>query len=142
MTIRDTKPINFQQTKIGSMAETVLAQSAEKILGRTSLYSKVQNWLQSLTFQRALNRAHKRFTIKHVEWADSCFDEHFVQHYAAPLWLRYKQTSILPTSVELAETWAGQFGSDSPARRYITKFTPIAADFLNLLEAELQPASH
>ena len=123
----------FSITSPGQLVITFITKLASnRLLPKT----KVQAWLRTLAFRRAVGRAFTKFAIRHPRWADSCFDEYFVQHVAAWLLAYYiRQPAVPPSPVELASLWVEQFRVADPAQ-YVVKVTPVAANFLALLEAE------
>ena len=87
---------------------------------------------------QALTDAYAAFSEQHPDWAASLFDEHFLTHRAGPILERYQAGCASAAPRELAEAWAEQMWLEADRRqRYVNELTPVAADFLQLLDAEL-----
>lgn len=139
MTTQQMGSMVQREVRSGSFAESRLVSITKTGLSWIPGVRLVQGWLRALAFRAALKRTYTSFACQEEEWVDAFFDEHFIRHYAAPLLNRYLQQDTDPPSpVELATVWADQFRPGSPAKKYIAKLTPVAADFLASLEADLQ----
>lgn len=103
----------------------------------------VTSWLerkyQQRTYRQAVSRAYSIFAQRYPEWAASHFDEYFLTHDAAFLLARIGQGVTSPRPFTLAYVWSYQMTwfKEETRQRLIAELTPVAADFLRLLEAEL-----
>jgi hypothetical protein len=103
----------------------------------------ITNWLerkyQKRAFQQAVSRAHSIFAQRYPEWVASHFDEYFLAHDAAFLLLRIGQGVASPKPFNLAYVWSYQMPwlEEETRQKMVAELTPIASDFLRLLEAEL-----
>lgn len=103
----------------------------------------VQNWLgwknQRQAYRQAVTRAYTTFARQYPEWAASHFDEPFLRHDAAPLLLRVGYGVASTQGFALAVVWSRQmtWPREVIRQEFIAELTPIAADFLRMLEAEL-----
>ena len=103
----------------------------------------VENWFvqkyQRRAFRQAVTRACTAFAQQYPEWAASHFDEYFLTHNAAPLLARMGQGVAAPKPFTLAIVWGRQMAwfKEETRQKLITELTPIAAEFLRLLETEL-----
>jgi len=107
--------------------------------GITSKIGLIKNSERQL-FQDALTRAFTTWAPQNWEWVDYLFNEHFLTHRAAPFLVAYMKDGIQPDPAKLANVWAKQLAwfDDEMKQRHIAKLTPVAAEFLRCLEAELQ----
>jgi hypothetical protein len=108
-----------------------------------NIKQSVQNWLerkyQHRAFRQAVTRACATIAQQHPEWAAAYFDEHFLTHDAAPLLVRIGQGVASPKPLALAIVWSRQMTwfNEETRQELIAELTPIAAEFLRLLEVEL-----
>jgi hypothetical protein len=138
MLIQNSNPVIHQELRTATTTELVLVPITNVVFSWMPHETKVPIWLKSLAFRMCLSRAYATFAHHYPDWVETLFDEHFVQHRAAPLLKRYLRPLCPPAPIELATLWATQFSSDSSAaKRYATELIPAAADFLGWLEAEL-----
>jgi hypothetical protein len=104
----------------------------------------VTSWLarkyQQRAFRQAVSRAYTIFAQRYPEWAASHFDEYFLTHDAAFLLDRIGQGVASPGPFALAYVWSHQMTwfKEETRQRLIAELTPVASDFLRLLEAELR----
>jgi hypothetical protein len=85
---------------------------------------------------RAFQQAYALFRERHPEWADSLFDQPFLERRIASL---LKDDLVLPTGLSLASWWADHLGLGDRQRAYwVSRLTPAASDFLHLLQAALR----
>jgi len=118
---------------------TEIAKSIAKSMVTMPLVgTRLQNWLQTMALQQAVQRAYVNFSTQHPHWVSTLFDEHFVTNSAWSVIKLYLQPGDSPKPMELAIVWDRQIGPASMAVRVrrITELTPIAANFLAYLEAE------
>lgn len=106
------------------------------------LEETLRNWFirdcRQRTFRKATARAYTAFVQKYPQWEERLFDEHFLTHRAAVVLGRYLEGHA-PDPTALAQAWAEQWGWKVEARaRFVSYSTPVAADFLYLLETELR----
>ena len=98
------------------------------------------------SFDQAVRHSMQRFAAAHPEWAAARFDEHFLAHGAASLLAAYRQPNSvgtqLATGAELALAWDKQLGAAAAATRWrrIAELSPLATQFLKMLEDELGAA--
>jgi hypothetical protein len=138
MTIKDiSSSAHFQVNKAGAVA-TGSASGTTSILNWVLHKTPVGYWLRYIAFRAAVNRAYLRFADRYSDWVDSFFDKYFVQQKAKSLLARYLQPVDPPTPTELATLWEDQFPVDHLAHKYVADLTPVAADFLRLLETEME----
>ena len=99
-----------------------------------------RRWLRRRQLSSCVQKAYNVFSDRYPVWVDELFDEWFLSHQAAPLLERYVTGPMPPTGVELAAAWNQQFGGPAKNRkRRIAEITPVAAEFLRLVEEALQP---
>ena len=89
--------------------------------------------------RQAVVRAATHFPRQHPHWVAALFDQHFLTQRAMPLFERYLQPAAPPTAAELAAAWFAQFRFVDARMHYLADAVPVAADFLQYLEAELRP---
>ncbi|HEX6387256.1 MAG TPA: hypothetical protein VF177_21530 [Anaerolineae bacterium] len=84
-------------------------------------------------WQLAVHQAYASFSQKYPQWSNALFDQHFLTNW---------QSTSFPTATKMAAAWDEQLGPATPVirQRRIAELTPAATDFLNWLEAALQPA--
>lgn len=102
----------------------------------------------------ALTKVYHCFASEQPNDAHALFDEHFLQHAAAPLFAGYLEsdhpTVLWPTGSDLALAWSRQFsplaldpatGRLTPTNCWqrMTAFIPTATRFLQAVEQELWP---
>lgn len=103
----------------------------------------VTSWLerksQQRAFRQAVSQAYTIFAQRYPEWTASYFDEYFLTHDAAFLLARIGQGVASPRPFALAYVWSYQMTwfTEETRQRLIAELTPVASDFLCLLEAEL-----
>lgn len=129
------------------LTEAILSATVEAVFGyllqESGLADRVRVWLgrdlQRLAFQVALTRAYTAFVQRHPDWAATLFDEHFLVHGAAPLLAQTLLRASPATPTAFAAAWADQLtlAPEGRARR-IAELTPVAADFLQLLDREVR----
>jgi hypothetical protein len=138
MTSKDmSSPAHYQLNKASAVA-TGSASGTTALLSWSLYKTPAGYWLRYLAFQAALNRAYLRFADRYEDWVDSFFDKYFVHQKAKSLLARYLQPVDPPTSTELVVLWMNQFPADHLAKKYEADATPVAADFLKLLEKEMK----
>jgi len=99
-----------------------------------------RRWLRRRQLSSCVQKAYTVFSDRYPVWADELFDEWFLSHHAASLLERYVTGPTPPTAMELAAAWNQQFGGpDKNRKRRIAEMTPVAAEFLHLVEEALQP---
>lgn len=104
-----------------------------------------ETWLRQRLQQRILRhaqqRALQRFALQHPHWAESLFDDFFLTHGAALLIAGYLTPHQRPTAAELASAWAADTARPRSSTRPLdlSDVTPVAAAFLHMLDAELEP---
>jgi GTPase SAR1 family protein len=87
-------------------------------------------------FQIALARACTDFTQQHPAWAAALFDQHFLtQPEVVELLSRLLARRGQPDPARMAALWAAQLHRADPTHH--AQATTVAADFLRMLEAEL-----
>lgn len=85
---------------------------------------------------RAFQKAYTLFAKRHPEWANSLFDQPFLEQRIA---LLLKDDLVLPTGLSLASWWADHLGLGEKQRaHWVAQLTPVATDFLWLLRVELR----
>ena len=89
--------------------------------------------------RQAVVRAATHFARQYPHWVAALFDQHFLTQRAMPLFERYLQPTAPPTAAELAAAWFAQFRFVDARMHYLADAVPVAADFLQYLEAELRP---
>lgn len=131
------------------------------MLNITTLYTQSRIWLRArpswaphtasraerqplfapTIFQPAFQRAYRRFAQQHSDWVQRRFDDDFLR---AVLDASLLQDLALAIS-RLPLLWDKQFGplaSPDVRLRQLVELRPVAADFLQLLQAELaQPTA-
>jgi len=126
------------------MFDTLFAAVAEAVfnllLQESGLTERVRTVLridpERRGFQIALARACTDFTQQHPAWAAALFDQHFLtQPEVVELLSRLLARRGQPDPARMAALWAAQLHRADPASR--AEATTVAADFLRLLEAEL-----
>jgi len=100
-----------------------------------------QRWTQrqeERAFTQVIQTVYARWAMRHRDWANAFFDEHFLRHRAATLLTHYRLGKLDTADSLLATQWADQFRF-SVARRaqLVAELTPDAANFLYLLRVEL-----
>lgn len=138
MIVKDTNSrVQFEVKKAGT-------SEAGPVLNPNTLFNTILHktpggyWLRYLAFQAALTRAYRRFAERYEDWVDCFFDKHFVQRKANALLARYLQPFDPPAPNELVRLWVDQFPVDHVAQNYMADLTPVAAEFLRLLETEME----
>jgi len=138
MTINDMSSANAIQVKKVETVGTGSASNINAVLSWLLHQTTGGYWLRYIAFRAALAHAYTRFAHRHQDWVDSFFDEHFLTQTASPVLTRYLKSSPRPTPAELAALWVEQFPPENSAKKYTAVLTPVAADFLRLLEAEME----
>lgn len=84
--------------------------------------------------RRAVRRAYRQFARRYPRWAQSLFDEYFVEHIAADV-----LTSGLLHPRALAEAWTRQvrYRNEAQRRRHVRQILPVAETFVRLVRAEM-----
>ncbi|MGB0384408.1 MAG: AAA-like domain-containing protein [Ardenticatenaceae bacterium] len=133
------------------LTEAVIGVVTEAVFAHLS--DRVRGWLgrdpQRLAFEVALGRVCRRFgeDDEHKRWAASLFDEHFLQHGAAPVLARClmrdgAKKGGKEAAAQLAAAWADQLGLLGAMREQrIAELTPAASDFLRWLDEALRDRS-
>jgi hypothetical protein len=95
---------------------------------------------QRQAFNQAVSRVYTTFAQKYPQWEASYFDYHFLTHTAAPLLVQVKQGADSVQGYALAEVWSQQMSwyNEKTRQKLIVELTPVATDFLLLLEAEFR----
>ena len=90
------------------------------------------------SFQRAVQRAYRRFARQHPRWANSLFDDYFLTQQAAPTLLAIYRNERWPTAYELSLAWFAQFETRMGENIYDRIYPAMgaAATFLDLLREE------
>jgi hypothetical protein len=126
------------------MFDTLFAAVAEAVfnllLQESSLTERVRAVLridpERRGFQIALARACTDFTQQHPAWAAALFDQHFLtQPEVVELLSRLLARRGQPDPARMAALWAAQLHRADPTHH--AQAATVAADFLRLLEAEL-----
>ena len=126
------------------MFDTLFAAVAEAVfnllLQESGLTERVRTVLridpERRGFQIALARACTDFTQQHPAWAAALFDQHFLtQPEVVELLSRLLARRGQPDPARMAALWAAQLHRADPASR--AEAATVAADFLRMLEAEL-----
>ncbi len=101
--------------------------------------NRLRQYAQHKTFQRALTRAFAAFAQQYPEWAASHFDHHFLTQGAASPLIGSLKSTTWPPPADLANAWADQMTwfTREKRQKLVAELTPVASDFLRLLEAEL-----
>ncbi|HEX9925074.1 MAG TPA: hypothetical protein VGD99_20630 [Anaerolineae bacterium] len=138
MTINDvSSTAHFEVKKVGAV-ETGSTSRTKAVLSWLLHQTSGGYWLRYIAFRAAFARAYTRFAHRHEDWVDCFFDEHFLSQTASPVLTRYLKSSPRPTPAELAALWVEQFPPDNSVKKYKAILTPVAADFLKLLETEME----
>jgi hypothetical protein len=138
MIVKDTNSIAQFEVKKAKTSE------ARPVFNPNTLFDTILHktpggyWLRYLAFQAALTGAYRRFAERYEDWVDCFFDKHFVHRKAKSLLARYLQPFDPPAPNELVTLWVDQFPVDHVAQNYMADLTPVAADFLKLLETEME----
>lgn len=104
----------------------------------------VTGWIRQKFQQRNLHqaivRAYTSFERRHRKWTLSLFDEQFLTRYLDSANVGSSQITTLPEPAALARAWAAYMTSLAEERKQelVAEATPVAADFLRLLAAELR----
>jgi hypothetical protein len=126
------------------MFDTLFAAVAEAVfnllLQESGLTERVRAVLridpERRGFQIALARACTDFTQQHPAWAAALFDQHFLtQPEVVELLSRLLARRGQPDPARMAALWAAQLHRADPTHH--AQATTVAADFLRLLETEL-----
>lgn len=105
----------------------------EQALGKGLLRDYHQRTLRQATVWSC-----RAFVQQNLSWEHQLFDEHFLRHGAAALLEGYTEGRA-PDAAALAEAWADQcYWKPQTRAELVTELTPVAAQFLALLEAELR----
>jgi hypothetical protein len=92
---------------------------------------------QTQALQHAQARAFALFAQQNPSWVASLFDQHFLEHAAAPLLQRYLEPHNRITAFELAVAYCAQFSNTGAEPRRFAEAITVAAHFLALLNHEL-----
>jgi hypothetical protein len=97
--------------------------------------------LQRAALRAAQAQAFARFAEEHPLWAESLFDEHFLNHGAAPLIARTLDPADRPNAFEFAEAWFTQCAAPGATAEGVNlaEAAMAAFAFLRYLDAALQP---
>jgi hypothetical protein len=97
--------------------------------------------LQHAALRAAQAQAFARFAQEHPLWAESLFDEHFLNHAAAPLVARALDPANRPTAFEFADAWFTQCAAPgtTPQGVNLAELAMAAFAFLRHLDTALQP---
>jgi hypothetical protein len=97
--------------------------------------------LQRTALRTAQAQAFARFAAEYPRWAESLFDEHFLNHAAAALVARVIEPNNHPTAFDFAEAWFAQCASPGTAAQEanLADVTLAAYAFLCYLDTALQP---
>lgn len=84
--------------------------------------------------RRAVQRAYKQFARRYPRWAQSLFDEYFVNNTAQDVF-----TSGLLRPRDLAEAWTRQlrYRDEVQRRQHVCQIMPVAQIFVRLVRAEM-----
>lgn len=84
--------------------------------------------------RRAVRRAYKQFARCYPRWAQSLFDEYFVEHTASDA-----LTSGLLRPRVLADAWTRQlrYRNEAQRRCHARQILPVAEIFVKLVQAEM-----
>lgn len=86
-------------------------------------------------FEQAIYSAHIIWSRRYPEWEAAFFDAHFLQTRV----LGSMQEGYPPSAAALALEWVNQFDtSDAGTEALVDALTPVAADFLYLVDSELR----
>jgi len=95
----------------------------------------IQKRRRRRVFYQTLASAYATFAGRYPEWTAVLFDENFLTGKVAPILESYQNSVLAPDPRELANAWADQLWLSKETRRtLLAELTPIAADFLRLLE--------
>ena len=91
-----------------------------------------------LQFQRAVRRAYQWFAEQYPCWANSLFDEYFLDSMAAPILAAVYKQDRWPGAYELALAWSAQMDNAVNAKTFARADAaiPVASAFLDHLQAE------
>ena len=97
--------------------------------------------LQRAALRAAQAQAFAHFAQEHPLWAESLFDEHFLNHAAAPLVARALDPDHRPTAFEFADAWFTQCAAPGTTARgaNLAELVMAAFAFLRHLDAALRP---
>jgi hypothetical protein len=121
-------------------------ESPERYRGLHRLVAKKRRWLrswQTRLYQRRLRRAIIDTTVQfgqlYPEWQEFLFDRHFLLNRGLPVIERHIAGTASRSAMDLALAWAEQWPQMNAGRRktHLQTLTPIAAEFLRLLEKRL-----
>ncbi len=134
-------------TITGQISLALLSAVTEVVFGHLLVKSepRLREWLgrdpAKLAFQTALARAYMPFARQYPQWTASLFDETFLtrDHVAREL-SRQLTRDGHPDPALLASAWIEYFPAANRADRegWIGRLTPVLADFLCWLDAELK----
>jgi len=97
---------------IGNLVEkSNLVESSKKLLQKDP---------QTIAVKIALAKSFRKFQRQYPHLADSLFDEHFLQHRAAPLLAQMVESGQPVTSADLALAWAKQMSNEDAARQKLS----------------------
>ena len=127
--------------------ENILLSLVDGIIGnlieKSNLVANAKKLLkkdpQRIAFKIALAKSFRNFQFQYPELVDSLFDEHFLQHTAAPLLARMAESGQPVTPAELTAVWAKQFGNEeSKHNKSSTELQEPFKYFLNSFDRELR----
>jgi len=89
-------------------------------------------------FQLAVQRAYRRFAEQYPCWANSLFDEYFLDSTAAPILAAVYKQDRWPVAYELALAWSAQMDGSVNAKTFARADAAlsVASAFLGALQAE------
>ncbi len=120
-------------------ADTGVGQTMRRLLSiLTQFTSRQQSRLTRHPSRvAALKHACSIMSRRHCQWADLCFDEHFLQYRGAQLLEPFLQGGAAPTPRAMTEAWSSQFfytaERGAAAEAYMR---PLAEEFVSLLQHE------
>ncbi len=84
--------------------------------------------------RRAVRRAYEQFAQRYPRWAQSLFDQYFVEHTAADV---LTDGLIRPRALAAAWTRQLRYRDEATRRRHIRQILPVAQLFVRLVSAEM-----
>ncbi|MEZ4664738.1 MAG: hypothetical protein R2911_44970 [Caldilineaceae bacterium] len=105
-------------------------------MNKLTMYEKLEALLGLADpFNRAVRSAHIIWSRRYPEWAAAFFDAHFLKSRVLPS----MQEVYPPVAADLALEWVNQFDANQGDKAPLVKaLTPVAADFLYLVDSELR----
>ena len=135
MTMENTNVTMSQNEQSVSFMEFIRSE-----FGWLVINLKLQNWFKKSDLTVALRQTYTRFAQQHPEWVACLFDEHFVENGVSMIVEQHLKNGSQIDPGELATVWDKQLGParDSIRQHRIAELTPIAAEFVTSLQAELR----